>query len=299
MMTRILITLLLSLLALPPLSAQSQDKVVERRLREYFRSYESTDLDLGTCKLVRFQLNPRKKTLTIYANANFGYQPFRPESTEKIYSDLRKVLPGPVNYYNITLLVGDRSIDDLTPNIYRKVKDPTRLWGKLTHHAAPWVSNVSRPYPISEGLSGRHLSITPSHGHYYKNDEQRWTWQRPSLYCTREDLLSQSIVVPYLTPMLENAGAVVFSARERDRQPHDIIIDNDASGNDCGLYIEEKQRKTHWEDGSLGFAIPQGVLRHGDNPFREGTSRILRTASHEKHSEGAALWIPAIPERGY
>ena len=160
MMTRILITLLLSLLALPPLSAQSQDKVVERRLREYFRSYESTDVDLGTCKLVRFQLNPRKKTLTIYANANFGYQPFRPESTEKIYSDLRKVLPGPVNYYNITLLVGDRSIDDLTPNIYRKVKDPTRLWGKLTHHAAPWVSNVSRPYPISEGLSGRHLSIT-------------------------------------------------------------------------------------------------------------------------------------------
>ena len=299
MRTRILITLLLSLLALPHLSAQSQNKVVERRLREYFRSYESANVDIGTCKLVRYQLNPRKKTLTIHANANFGYQPFRPETTEKIYSDLRKVLPGPVNYYDITLLVGDRSIDELIPNIYRKVKDPTRLWGKTTHHGAPWVSNASRPYTISEGLSGRHLAITPSHGRYYKNDEQRWKWQRPSLYCTREDLLSQSIVVPFLTPMLENAGAIVFSARERDRQPHDIIIDNDASGNDRGLYIEEKQRKTHWEDGALGFAIPHDALRHGDNPFREGTSRILRTANHEKHSQGAALWIPHIPERGH
>ena len=299
MKTRILALLMLTLLALPQLSAQSQNKVVERRLKEYFRSYESSDVEIGTCKLVRFQLIPQKKSLTIYANANFGYQPFRPETTEKIYSDLRKILPGPVNYYNITLLVGNRSIDDLIPNIYRKVKDETRLWGKVTHQGTPWVSNLSRPYTISEGLQGRHLAITPSHGRYYKNDEMRWKWQRPSLYCTREDLLSQSIVVPYLTPMLENAGAVVFSARERDRQPHDIIIDNDATADECGLYIEESHRKTKWESAAVGFAIPQAALRHGDNPFREGSSRILRTANHEKGSEGAALWIPDIPERGH
>ena len=283
----------------PDLSAQSQNKTVEKRLKAYFRDYESPDVKVGTCKLVRYQLNPKKKTLTIHANANFGYQPFRPETTEKIYSDLRKILPGPVNYYNITVLVGERSIDELVPNIYRKVKDDTRRWGKVTHSDAPWVSNDSRPYSISEGLQGRHLAITPSHGRYYKNDEMRWKWQRPSLYCTREDLLSQSIVVPYLTPMLENAGAVVFSARERDRQPHDIIIDNDATGSDSGIYIEESHRKTKWESGALGFAIPQDVLLHGDNPFREGTSRILRTANHEKSTEGAALWIPDIPERGH
>ena len=299
MKTRILTLFLLTLLALPQLSAQSQNKVVERRLKEYFRNYESPDVEVGTCKLVRFQLTPQKKSLTIYANANFGYQPFRPETTEKIYSDLRKILPGPVNYYNITLLVGNRSIDDLIPNIYRKVKDETRLWSKDTRQGTPWVSNLSRPYTINEGLAGRHLAITPSHGRYYKNDEMRWKWQRPSLYCTREDLLSQSIVIPYLTPMLENAGAVVFSARERDRQPHDIIIDNDATADECGLYIEESHRKTKWESAATGFAIPQGMLRHGDNPFRKGSSRILRTASHEKGSEGAALWIPDIPERGY
>ena len=299
MLKRLLYILLLLGLSCPTLSAQSQQKVVEKRLKAYFRNYESPDVEVGTCKLVRCQLNPRKKTLTIHANANFAYQPFRPETTEKIYSDLRRVLPGPVNYYDITVLVGDKSIDDLIPNIYRKVKDETRLWGKITHQGAPWVSNTSRPYSISEGLQGRHLAVTPSHGRYYKNDEGRWKWQRPSLYCTREDLLSQSIVVPYLTPMLENAGAVVFSARERDRQPYDIIIDNDASGNDCGLYVEESHRKAKWESDTIGFTIPKGVLHHGDNPFHEGCSRILQTAGRDKTTEGAALWIPNIPERGY
>lgn len=280
------------------LSAQSQNKVVSKRLKEYFRTYETPDVKIGTCKLVRFQLNPKKRTLTIYANANFGYQPFRPETTEKIYSDLRKVLPGPVNYYDITLIVGEQSIDGLIPNAYRKVKDNTRIWGKISHHGHPWVHNISHPHTASEGLKGRHLAITPSHGLYYNNDEQRWKWQRPSLYCTREDLLSQSIVVPYLIPMLESAGAIVFSARERDRQHHDIIIDNDATHDDCGLYIEEQHRKARWESSPIGFAMPNNVLRHGDNPFHEGTSRVLRTANHERSTEGAALWVPNIPERG-
>lgn len=280
-------------------SAQSQRKTVEKRLKEYFRTYQSKEVEAGTCKLVRFQLNAAKRTLAIHANANFGYQPFRPETTEQIYGDIRKKLPGPVNYYDITVFVGDKSIDDLIPNIYRKVKDDSRLWGKTSHRSAPWVTNTSLPYTVSRGLQGRHLAITPSHGRYYKNDEMRWKWQRPSLYATREDLLSQSIVVPYLIPMLENAGAVVFSARERDRQPHDIIIDNDVNSSDCGLYIEEKHRKTHWEDGALGFAIPEGALQHAENPFHQGSSRIMRTAGNEKSAEGAALWVPSIPERGY
>ena len=298
MRIRLLYFIILLGLSLTDLSAQSQQKVVEKRLREYFREYESTEVNVGTCKLIRCQLNPQERTLTIHANANFGYQPFRPQITEKIYNDLRNILPGPVNYYDITVLVGERSIDELIPNRYRKVKDDTRLWGKTNHIGEPWVRNISRPYSISEGMEGRHLALTPSHGHYYKNDSLCWKWQRPALYCTREDLQTQSIVIPYLTPMLENAGAVVFSARERDRQPYDIIIDNDASDADCGLYIEEKQRKVLWGSSNGGFAIPEGLLLHGENPFGKGTSRILPTASNEKDSKGAVLWIPSIPENG-
>ena len=189
MRTRILTALLLGCLSLTIISAQSQQKVVEKRLKEYFHSYESTDIDVGTCKLVRFQLNPKQRTLIIHANANFGYQPFRPELTEKIYQDLRSLLPGPVNYYSISILVGNKSIEDLVPNIYRKEMDNTRHWGKVTHNGMPWTTNASRPYAINEGLLGRHLAITPSHGRFYKNDEMRWKWQRPSRYFTREDFL--------------------------------------------------------------------------------------------------------------
>ena len=174
MRLRILTILLLSCLALTEASAQSQQKVVEKRLKEYFRNYESPDIDLGTCKLLRAQLDPKKRTLIVHANANFAYQPFRPETTAKIYEDLRNILPGPVNYYNITILVDNKSIDDLIPNLYRKEKDATRLWGKVNHNDAAWITNTSRPYAISEGLQGRHMAITPSHGRFFKNDEIRW-----------------------------------------------------------------------------------------------------------------------------
>ena len=304
---RLLYIIILLTTSLLDLSAQTdqtsptqQEEVIEKRLKDFFRTYRLKDIKLGTCKLDSFKLDPEERTLTIYANETFGYQPFRPKVNEKIYKDLTRLLPGPINYYDITIIVNEKSIDELIPNAYiekKDDKDKTRLWGKVQHRGAPWVTNVSRPYSISEGLEGRHLAVTPSHGLYYKNDDMTWRWQRPPLYCTREDLLTQSIVIPFLTPMLENAGAVVFSARERDRQPYDIIIDNN-SDNDCGLYIEERHRKTKWEDGAKGFAIPDSVLYHGDNPFRGGTSRILNTANHEKNTEGAALWIPRIPERG-
>ena len=88
--------------------------------------------------------------------------------------------------------------------------------------------------------------------------------------------------------MLENAGAVIFSARERDCQPYNIIIDNDASSSDCGLSVEEKGRKAQWETHTPGFATPQEVLFHGDNPFTHGTSHTMHTATNDKSSESAA-----------
>ena len=88
MYRRLLYIILLFGISLTDLSAQSQQKVVEKRLKEYFRSYESTEVNVGTCKLVRFQLDSKKRTLTIYANANFAYQPLRPETTEGIYAEL-------------------------------------------------------------------------------------------------------------------------------------------------------------------------------------------------------------------
>ena len=136
-----------------------------------------------------------------------------------------------------------RLIEDLVPNAYRKKQDKTRLYGKLEAKGNPWVTNVSRPYEINRGLEGRHIALWQSHGKVYRNERNEWRWQRPRLFCTTEDLFTQSFVVPYLIPMLENAGAVVFTSRERDWQRHEVIVDN----NTCtkgSHYLEVEDKNT-------------------------------------------------------
>ena len=46
-----------------------------------------------------------------------------------------------------------------------------------------------------------------------------------------EDIGPLAFTVPYLVPMLENAGANVFLARERDFQTNEVIVDNDLQEN--------------------------------------------------------------------
>ena len=110
-----------------------------------------------------------------------------------------------------------------------------------------------------------------SHGRYYFADRDVWKWQRPNLFCTNEDLFTQTIVVPYLIPMLQNAGAIVFTPRERDWQRNEIVIDNDDAVK--SVYYFEKEASKRWKKcDSLGFAN-RYRLKDGENPFRMGTVR--------------------------
>ena len=117
-------------------------------------------------------------------------------------------MPGPVNYYRITLYADGQPIENLIPNFLRKKgKDKERLYGKIEYKGDAWTQNISKPFKISQGLQERHIAVWQSHGKFYKNDRNEWRWQRPRLFGTTEDLYTQSIVVPYLIPMLENAVA--------------------------------------------------------------------------------------------
>ena len=112
-------------------------------------------------------------------------------------------------------------------------------WGKTDYKAAPWVKNISRPNEVTRGLQNCHLSLWSSHGRYYDAKANEWKWQRPILFGTTEDLYTQTIVLPYLIPMLESAGAIVFTPRERNWQKNEVIVDNDNHIN----YIEESVKK--------------------------------------------------------
>ena len=169
-------------------------------------------------------------------------------------------------------------------------------WKKIHHEGEPWVKNISRPHIAEKGLEGHHLSVWASHGRYFDNNEGKWRWQRPSLFCTNEDLFTQTIVVPYLIPMLENAGAVVFTPRERDWQKNEVIVDND--DHTSMVAYREKNLKESWTEApERGFAQHAGAYRDNENPFVAGTARMAKT-THNRNNQSVVYYTPQIPEDG-
>ena len=216
--------------------AQAQD--INSLLNEFFTSYHLSGYQPSALyRMDSARVDDENKEIRVYANEAFCAQPFTPASVRNIYSRLQRKLYQPYNTYNIFIFnTKGENIEQLIPNLYREGKiDDSRSWGSINYKGYPWTKNVSAPYTVSAGLQGRHLMVWPSHGRYYKND--RWQWQRPYIYCTTEDIFTQSFVFPFLFPMLEKAGAVVYSPRERDVQFRETIVDND-SRNLGGTYTE-------------------------------------------------------------
>ena len=157
----------------------------------------------------------------------------------------------------------------------------SHAWGNIEYDEDPWVFNASRPYFVTAGLQNRHLSLWASHGRYW-DAERGWKWQRPNLFCTTEDLFTQTIVVPYLIPMLENAGAIVFTPRERDWQQQEIVVDNDDRHS---ISYQEFVNGKKWKNcDSLGFANLQASYQDGENPFQMGTVRQAKATRRKKNS---------------
>lgn len=279
------------------LFAQDIERNVKERLTDYFGNYQAT-AKISTPKLKSIDINYDRKTIDIYASESFAYQPFRPETVEAIYSQVKGLLPGPVHYYKITIYANGKPIDELIPNLYRrKKKDKERMSLHTDYKGAPWVKNVSRPNEISRGLQDRHIALWQSHGNYFKNDKGEWGWQRPRLFCTTEDLFTQSFVLPYVIPMLENAGAIVYTPRERDTQKNEIIVDNDTPN--ASLYLEVGSKKAKWAAASVkGFAQKKAIYKDGENPFADGTCRFIPTEKKKKKDQAFAEWVPTLPATG-
>ena len=267
-------------------------------MTDYFGRYTAT-AKISTPKLKSIDIDYERKTIAIHASESFAYQPFRPETVEAVYNQVKELLPGPVHYYRLTIFADGKPIEELIPNIYRnKKKDKERMSLKTDYKGAAWVKNISRPNEISRGLQDRHIAIWQSHGNYFKNDKNEWGWQRPRLFCTTEDLFTQSFVLPYVIPMLENAGAIVYTPRERDTQKNEIIVDNDTPN--ASLYLEVGSKKAHWAAAPIkGFAQKKAIYRDGENPFTDGTCRFIPTERKKKNKDQAfAEWVPTLPAKG-
>lgn len=281
------------------LFAQDIESNIKERLTDYFNKYTAT-AKISTPKLNSFDIDYDRKTIAVYASESFAYQPFRSETVETIYNQVKDLLPGPVHYYQLTIYADGKPIENLVPNLYRnKKKDKERMSLDIDYKGVPWVKNISRPNEVSRGLQDRHIAVWQSHGNYFKNDKNEWGWQRPRLFCTTEDLFTQSFVLPYVIPMLENAGAVVYTPRERDTQKNEIIVDNDTPN--ASLYLEVGSKKAKWDRASVrGFAQKKTIYQDGENPFADGTCRMISTERKKKKNKDQAFaeWVPTLPATG-
>ena len=240
--------------------------------------------------LVSYNLDDRRRTLNVQLSPSFAAQDFTASSVRFYYKRLAKALPRPYNKYKLTIIAGGLPIEQLVAGS-KCEKGMPNAWGKTEYEGAPWVMNDSRPYFVSHGLFDRHLSLWASHGRYYDGKKDRWKWQRPNLFGTTEDLFTQTIVIPYLIPMLENAGAVVFTPRERDWQKNEVIVDNGGRG-----YVEDSGKETWKTAQEKGFAYHAGTYRDGENPFTQGTARAVKTT--KKADVSWASYQPNIPQGG-
>lgn len=185
-------------------------------------------------------------------------------------------------------LTDDAAMLLLTPDEIRAAQDSVRRWCGMpgadvrfmtsradlkdltfkrdaTHGRPAQGSPVSR---VDDGfggaLSGRNIALWPSHGRYYEPSLGRWEWQRARLFTTVEDLLTPSIVLPFLIPMLENAGALVLTPRERDTTRVSVVVDD----------ADEGYTATRHPAKTVGGFGRYATLKGKDNPFTSGEAHI-------------------------
>ena len=238
----------------------------------------------------------KNHTVTITLGEEFAQQDITEKLVNKTYKKIKKSLPRQYNKHKLIVMANGMPIEDYIPG-RKSDNEYDSYWDGIDYKGKPWVSNISKPNNISLGLSNRHIALWASHGRYYDQKKGLWKWQRPNLFCTTEDLFTQTIVVPYLIPMLENAGATVFTPRERDWQTKEIIVDNDKGVSAEGSWYGEHTEKEPWTDtGERGFGFRNGILRDGENPFTMGTARMIRTT--KKEDKAIAIWQPNFKEEG-
>lgn len=296
MSVRFLKILILAVVLFFPLSLFSQvplTKILEDTLTVFGKKYA----DVGQVRISKITPLPAVKRLTITTNPALSYLPLRPNNVDSIYDLVRKLTSSDYPDYTLSILSNDREISDLIPGYYRKSGRSQLARFVVAPSQYPLIRNISSPNKVTHGLQNRHLAVWQSHGRYYNQTREEWMWQRPVMFSTVEDLYTQAYVLPFLVPMLENAGANVLLPRERDTQVNEVIVDNDKRS-PLNSEFNAIDGSKKWIKGSLpGFGDMKESYLHKENPFRMGTYMQVNSTK-ETTRNAVAQWIPEIPSSG-
>ena len=255
-------------------------------------SWLPENLNPGGLRVNSVKPDHSTRTAKVSLNENFTYLPVTGDLVRGMRDKIASILPDSISGFNVQLKVADKSYSyyittiDKLPEKYRK--NPPFVVA-----AEPYV-NAKR------GMEGDIVALWHSHGRYYKPSSGAWMWQRPQLFQVAEDTHTMSYILPYVVPMLENAGAYVMLPRERDTNKNEVIVDNDT--NDEGQifsqpYYKEMTGSRQWVTGDgEGFIYDLPDFRDTENPFENGTYRQTTTVTSGAPS--VAAWYADIPEDG-
>ncbi|MBR1574647.1 MAG: xanthan lyase [Bacteroidales bacterium] len=238
----------------------------------------------------------RGQELDFYFTQNLGDYPWREGDVKWFRKTLQDLFPSEYRSWHLGKVYSKNvDLDDLAmPALHKdgRVHDsPFRMTDPGRDRFVFEVGGQK----FNKGLTGRHIALWQSHGLYYETKLRSWRWQRAKNFTTVEDMYTQSYVLPFLIPMLENAGAYVMTPRERDPQKYEVVCDNDpafAGPREGLLRREGRYRETgRWENGGKGFADAKAVYSGNDNPFTLGTFR-------QGKGKVTATWEADIPQPG-
>lgn len=235
----------------------------------------------------------KAKSAKVSLNENFTYLPVTTDMIMDLQRAATSAFPDSLKRFRVDLTVGRHPLSYYIMKI-DKVGEEARKPTKFVVDRDP----LATP---KKGMLGDIVALWHSHGRYYKPGSGAWQWQRPLLFQSIEDTYTMGYILPYVVPMLENAGAYVMLPRERDLSRHEVIVDNDVNP-EGEVYsqttYEETDGSKAWEDGEEeGFIYDLQDFRDTENPFENGTYRQAETVRSGAHAS-EARWYADIPEDG-
>lgn len=240
-----------------------------QELTDSVSRYISQYASVGKLSVQRIRV--RNNTAQVYFSKNLSGISMTP----KITNDLRKI----TSHYvfegkrgDVRIFTDGYEISELIQNKYLPKSQQRKPY--TLHESVPIVRNQSLPYKIPKGLDGIHLVVYGSHGLFFNQQRETWMYQRAKLFTTVEDLYTSSYTMPFLVPMLENAGAIVLQPRERDTQTIEVVVDETDTGN-----VSYNSAWRFQEDGGFGKKADNEPLYEGENLFTMGGYASARTVS--------------------
>jgi hypothetical protein len=263
----------------------------EANVLSVLKTYEPGKTGYGRLAVSKVAINDALKTIDVNCSETVTYLPLTDESMASLKNDIKKSLGDKYADYSVNIYAMSKdkqvNIDKLVLFADKELVKPTET--------NRFVTDVNAEHP-SKGLEGKNIAVWQSHGWYFEPKLNRWEWQRARIFQTVEDLYTQSFVMPYLMPMLRNAGAYVMSPRERDTNTTELIVDNDKALA-VGSYSETAKHNA-WKNTSLpGFAHKEAQIKDMYNPFRAGTARQINAVTNAADAD-KATWTAEFPAAG-